>query len=330
VAGPPAESGAEPPDDLVEALVGDGLPLVICTALALAFSGGFAVFLSLSGTFLPHDLAFLGMTAEELCRLHGCRIAHFMIHDRLSFGGALLAVATLYLWLALFPLRRGEAWAWWALALSGLVGFASFLAYLGYGYLDTWHGTASLLLLPIFAGGLWLTRARRRLAGGWRALLAPGWAPERWRSRAGLGRLLLLTTGLAMVSAGATILVLGSTAVFVPEDLGYIGLDRAGIDAINPRLIPLIAHDRAGFGGGLFTAGLLVLAVVWKAAPSRALWQALLVSAVFGFGAAVGVHYPIGYTTLSHIAPAWAGALLFTAGLLIAMPSFGIGPRARR
>ena len=69
-----------------------------------------------------------------------------MMHDRVSFGGVLLAIGVMYLWLAEFPLRRGEAWAWWALAVSGTAGFLSFLAYLGYGYLDTWHGAATLAL----------------------------------------------------------------------------------------------------------------------------------------------------------------------------------------
>jgi len=71
-----------------------------------------------------------------------------MIHDRATFGGVLIAIGTLYLWLAEFPFRRGDAWAWWTLLLSGFVGFLSFLGYLGYGYLDSWHGIATLLLLP--------------------------------------------------------------------------------------------------------------------------------------------------------------------------------------
>jgi len=317
LSGPP-----EPPDDLIAALVGDGRPLLLCSALMLAFSGGFAVFLSISGDFLPHDLDFLGMTADELCRLHGCRIVKFMIHDRLAFGGALLAVAVLYAWLTLFPLQRGEAWAWWALALSGLVGFGSFLAYLGYGYLDTWHGVASLLLLPLFTVGLWQTRERRFLPNGLATLLAPGWVPRSWLKRAGLGRLFLLATAVGMVAAGATILAVGATRVFVPEDLAFVGLNRAALDAINPRLIPLIAHDRAGFGGAVCTTGLLVLVIVWKAAPSRSAWQAILMSGLCGFGAAIGVHYPIGYTTLSHIAPAWAGAGLFLVGLFLSRPAY--------
>jgi hypothetical protein len=46
-------------------------------------------------------------------------------------------------------------------------------------------------------------------------------------------------------------LYFGSTRVFVAEDLEFMGLTRGALDAINPRLVPLIAHDRAGFGGGL-------------------------------------------------------------------------------
>jgi hypothetical protein len=72
---------------------------------------------------------FLGMTAPQLCALLGCRILQFMIHVRISFGGVLVAIAVLYLWLTLFLLRRRESWAWWALALSS-AGFLSFLAYL--------------------------------------------------------------------------------------------------------------------------------------------------------------------------------------------------------
>jgi len=121
---------------------------------SLLWSGAFALFLGMTRQFLPHDVQFLGMTAEQLCAVQGCRIVHFMIHDRVSFGGALVAIGLLYLWLVAVPLRGGEAWAWWLLLVSGLEGFGSFLAYLGYGYLDTWHGIATLALLPCFVLGL--------------------------------------------------------------------------------------------------------------------------------------------------------------------------------
>ena len=74
-----------------------------------------------------------------------------------------------------------------------------------------------------------------------------------------------------MTLAGSVITVLGSTVVFVPQDITYLGFTRAQLNALNPHLVPLIAHDRAGFGGGLACCGLTVLLIVWKgAAGTRA------------------------------------------------------------
>jgi hypothetical protein len=99
-------------------------------------------------------LILSGLAAEDLCAIAECLIVHFMMHDRVAFGGALMAVGVLYFWLAEFPLRARQAWAWWTLLVSGLIGFGSFLAYVGYGYLDSWHGIATLALLPVFVGGM--------------------------------------------------------------------------------------------------------------------------------------------------------------------------------
>lgn len=297
-------------------LIGDGRSLIALTGVALLLSGAFALFLSATGAFLPHDVDYLGMTSKQLCALHECRIVHFMFHDRVAFGGVLIAIGTLYLWLVQFPLKRGEEWAWWVLALSGLTGFASFLCYLGYGYLDTWHGAATLALLPLYLIGMRKSGALLVPSRvGLRSLLAPN---ERmsWRSRAGFGRLCLLLAGLGKLGAGSVIMLVGMTSVFVPQDLQYMGLQAAELAAINPRLVPLIAHDRAGFGGGLLSCGLMVSLIVWKAPIGKALWQALLISGFAGFACAIGVHLCIGYTDLIHLAPAVLGALLFFTGIV--------------
>jgi hypothetical protein len=112
-------------------------------------------------------------------------------------------------------------------------------------------------------------------------------------------------------------MTIGMTSVFVPEDLRFMGLRVADLHAINPRLVPLIAHDRAGFGGGIATTGLTVWLSVWCARPSRSLWQVLFLSGTAGFGAAIGVHFWIGYTDVVHLLPAFAGALLFLVGLML-------------
>ncbi len=307
----------------VEAMVADGRPLISLTAVCLGLSGAFALFQSATGHFLPHDTEFLQMRPEDLCSINECRIVHFMFHDRVSFGGSLIAIAVLYLWLSEFPLRAGAAWAWWALCASGIVGFGSFLTYLGYGYLDTWHGAATLALLPCFGAGLWLSRRLVKTgaaSGGgdasWRSLVRAG-GDTPWRSGAGAGRLCLLVAALGLIGAGCTIQAIGVTSVFVPTDLVFIGLDRAELHSINPRLIPLIAHDRAGFGGGVATAGLLVFACVWYGGRSRSLWQALLLSGIAGWSTAIGIHPVIGYNDAGHLAPAVAGAALYFAGLAL-------------
>ena len=302
------------PDDrsFHHALIGDGRPAIILTAIGLVIAGAFALFLSAVRQFLPHDIGYLGMSAAEICTLADCRVAAFMFHDRASFGGALVAIGTLYLWLAAFPLRRREAWAWWALAVSGTAGFLSFLAYLGYGYLDTWHGVATLLLLPCFVFGMARFRSRLRPPRGIGSLLRPAVAAPP-RSRYAVGRALMLATAGGMIAAGSTMLVLGMTTVFVPQDLVFMGVGPEELARINPRLVPLIAHDRAGFGGGLVSCGLAVAACAWCGRPGRALWQALALAGATGFGCAIGVHLVVGYVDVVHLGPALAGALLFTA-----------------
>ena len=305
------------PDDpgFGEALVGDGRPLLVVSALALAAFGAFAMFLAATGRFLPHDVEYLGMTGQQLCALHGCRIVHFMVHDRLTFGGVLVAIGILYLWLIELPLKRGEAWAWWTLAASGGAGFASFLSYLGYGYLDTWHGVATLGLLPLFAAGLARTRDLRRVR--------VARAPLDFATRNGRGRALLVLAGFGIVAAGLTIATVGATSVFVPQDLEFIQATREDLRAVNARLIPLIAHDRAGFGGALFSFGIAMLASVLFHPIGRSLWQALALAGTFGFATAIGIHPAIGYLSFTHLAPAVAGCLLYIAGLVLARPRRG-------
>jgi hypothetical protein len=295
-----------------ETLLGDGRSLITLTALALMGAGAFALFQASTGQFLPHDTDYLGMTSQQLCAIHGCRIVHFMIHDRVSFGGVLLAIGVMYLWLVEFPLKRGESWAWWGIAISGTAGFLSFLAYLGYGYLDSWHGAATLGLLPLFIAGLVLTR-RLRVQRVARPALDI-------RSRPGVARVLLLMATFGIIAAGCTITTVGMTSVFVPTDLAFMGISPAELRHVNPRLIPLIAHDRAGFGGALISCGLAMFIAVLYGWPSRSLWQALAVAGLAGFCTAIAVHPIIGYTDMFHLGPAIAGCVVYFAAMAIAVP----------
>jgi hypothetical protein len=310
-----------------QAMLGDGRPPLLVLALGLLLSGLFALFLAATGQFLPHDERFLGMTARDLCALHGCRIVHFMVHDRLAFGGTLTAIGLVYLWLVEFPLRRRQAWAWWLLLLSGTIGFGSFLAYLVYGYLDSWHAVATLGLLPCFLAGL--VRSRATLAGprGIRSLLTPAFRSS-WFSAQGVGRACLLVTAAGMAIGGLTIMTIGATCVFVPQDLTYMGVAVEELHALNPRLVPLIAHDRAGFGGGVCCAGVVLFFAVWCGEPSRSLWQVLALAGAIGFGAAIGAHPAVGYTDPFHLAPAVGGATLYLVGMVLTLrPMMVASPR---
>jgi len=310
---------------LWEACGGDGRTLISFCGICLGLAGLFAIFQSLTGHFLPHDVEYLQMPPEELCSINQCRIVHFMIHDRISFGGSLVAIAVLYVWLAEFPLRQKQPWAWWTLAASGVAGFGSFLTYLGYGYLDTWHGAATLVLLPCFIGGLWLQRIVLKSETTdiadrtWRDRLSPA-EPLQWRSRHGFGHMLLFASACGTIGGGLTIQYIGMTSVFVDTDLTFMGLDRQQLNAINPRLIPLIAHDRAGFGGALTTVGLLTAGSLWFSRLSRSLWQTLFLGGVFGWSTAILVHPAIGYTDVIHLSPAVVGATLFFVGLFLTRP----------
>jgi hypothetical protein len=316
-------------DGFLAAVVGDGVPLLLLTAASLVLAGGFAIFLAASGEFLPHDIRHLGMSAADLCSIADCRIVDFMVHDRAAFGGALFAVGVLYGYLALFPLRQGEVWAWWLLAISATAGFGSFLAYLGYGYLDTWHGLGTVLLLPVFVLGLLRSR---RLVGhpppGPAVLLEPRELDTTLgRHQAGRACLLLGAAGTAM--GGLTILWVGVTHIFVPEDLAYMGLSAEQLRSLNPRLVPLMAHDRAGFGGAVFTLGLTAFFCLWYSPPTRALWEAMLVAGGVSLAAAIGVHGFVGYTDLWHLAPALAAVASLVLGLALTAPARD-GPPMRR
>ena len=230
----------------------------------------------------------------------------FMFHDRVAYGGTLIAIGLGYLWLSAFPMQARAAWAWWALLFSGGIGFLAFLTYLGQGYLDTWHGVATLFLLPVFAAGLWRSRpSHSSLRSIWMQRPEDCGAFARW------GRILLGVCAVGIMLAGATIAIYGMTTVFVPSDLRFIGLDLPALGRISSSLIPVISHDRAGFGGGLFSIGCFLLFVARCAELNRSLVEIVAVMGCAGFGGAISVHFAVGYLDFFHLLPAFVGFFIF-------------------
>jgi hypothetical protein len=177
---------------------------------------------------------------------------------------------------------------------------------------------ATLVLLPLFVGGMVRTRRTTHRAR------RPWLLDERWRALrnpASLGWVCLLVGAGGVALAGCEIFRIGTMETFVPEDLQFMGVAAEHLHATNPRLVPLIAHDRAGFGGAVLTACLTAFGCLLFTPVQRALWQAMLVGGTVSLSAAIGVHFTVGYIDLWHLAPAAAGAIALVTGLALAFPA---------
>jgi dihydroorotate dehydrogenase len=113
----------------------------------------------------------------------------------------------------------------------------------------------------------------------------------------------------------------------VPSDLAFLQATRGQLDAIDPQLISLIAHDRAGFGGALASAGAALLLVALRGIKrgDRRLWWTLAAAGLPGFAATIVIHAGVGYTDLMHLAPVLVAAALYTGALACLYP-FMNGP----
>lgn len=85
-----------------------------------------------------------------------------------------------------------------------------------------------------------------------------------------------------------------------------MGITAAELRHFSTRLVPLMAHDRARFGGAVLTMGITTL---WCATPSRSLWEAILTAGGVSLTAAIGIHAVVGYTDIWHLTPALAAAV---------------------
>lgn len=280
---------------------------------ALSLVSVLVLIVALTQVVLPYDLVFLGMTRRGLEALDP-RLLPFMVHDRVTAGGATLSIAMLYTALAYFGIRSGERWAWRAMLDSSVVGFASYWLWLRLGYFEPLHTLATVSLLPIFVA----TIVAKMPLLPHRVVDANDRA---WR-RSLVAQLLFVIVGVGFVIGGVTISVVGVTSIFVQTDLVYLHATAAGLIAANSHLVPLIAHDRAGFGGALAADGIvLTLVAMWGFRRGVAwLWWTLLLSGLPGFFATLIVHVAVGYTDSWHLAPVAFALLLYAAALVLARP----------
>jgi hypothetical protein len=136
------------------------------------------------------------------------------------------------------------------------------------------------------------------------------------------GQLLLIIEAAGLIGAGLTIAGVGVTHVFVHTDLEFMGTTAEALQAVSPRLLPMIAHDRATFGGMLVSVGVAVLLIaLWGFRQGQAwVWWTLLGSGLSAYVPTLIVHFAVGYTDPGHLAPAFVGLLLFLVALLLSYP----------
>lgn len=282
--------------------------------IGMIVSGTAAWLVAVTSTLLDYDEEFVGISRAAIAAIDP-RLPGFMSHDRVSLAAGMISVGVLYAALAAFGVRSGAHWARAAIVVSATVGFASFGLFLGYRYFDPLHAVVTLLLLPFFVLGV------RSAMTEDRPVTANLRNDGRWR--AGLwGQLSFVALGAGLIAGGATICLLGTSVVFVPSDLDFLRTTARTLGAANARLLPLIAHDRAGLGGLLVSEGVVVfLTSLWGFREgARWLWWTYLVAGTIGFAGAIGVHFTIAYLDVLHLLPAFAALALFVIGLIASFP----------
>ena len=277
--------------------------------------GLLALIIAATKVVLPYDETFLGTPLSALPSINP-HLLDFMAHDRITLAGTMVAIGLLYVALSTYGVRHGLHWARQAVLISAFTGFASFFLFLGFGYLDPFHAFVTAALLQLLLLGV-----HARLGP-----YAPATRPDARSSRAWRlslwGQLLLVVHGFALLAAGIAISVIGVTHVFVQDDLDFMRTTAEALSSANPRLVPLVAHDRATLGGMLLASGwLFLLPALWGyRRGSSWLWWNLLIAGVIAYAAAISVHFVVGYHSLKHLLPAFGGLALLLIGLFLSYP----------
>jgi hypothetical protein len=286
----------------------------LLAGLGMIGAGLGAAAITLGPVLLWYDREFLGVGVDQLNTINH-QLVPFLQHDRVTMAGTMVAIGVLYAGLAIGGVRRGRAWARDAYLVSGWIGFPTLLYFLGFGFVEPLHTAVTVVLFPMF-----LAATRRRPVRPQWIVRAEG--PEHQRRRALIGQLLLVCTGLGLFVGGVVVSTVGLTEVFVATDLEFLRAEPDLLRAASPRLLPFIAHDRAGFGGALMAAGAaitLLSAWGWGRGESW-VWWSLTLAATAGFLPAVVVHGTIGYTDFGHLAPVFVGIGLTLIALILARP----------
>jgi dihydroorotate dehydrogenase len=283
--------------------------------VSMLLGGLLALVIAATRVVLPYDEAFTGLTREQL-QAANPRLLTFMAHDRVTLAGTMMSIGSLYTLLSIFAVRRGLHWARQTILYSAGSGFFTFFLFLGFGYFDTFHAFVTAILLQFLLFALHsnlpprVGRTAPELRDDWR------WRWSLW------GQLVFVLEGSGLLTAGFVISGVGVTSVFVHEDLEFMATTPEALAVVSPHLLPLIAHDRASFGGMLIAFGLAVgLSALWGYRRGASwLWWGFLLANVFAYSAALAVHFTIGYTNWFHLLPAYLAIGIVATGLWLSYP----------
>jgi dihydroorotate dehydrogenase len=279
--------------------------------LGVFVAGILAMMFALTSVILPYDELFIGITKEQLKEIHP-KLLSFMSHDRNTLAGVMISAGFLYMQLAYHGIRKKVHWARKAYVIAGIFGFLNFFYFIGFGYFDMLHFIYNVILLPFFILGVLYSRNMRVGESGINVTNHHSWKLSQ------IGQLCFVSIGFALLIGGIVISIIGMTKVFVPTDLLFFELHPEDIMLIDHQLIPLIAHDRAGFGGALLSEGFMLLCIsLWGFREGeRWIWWTLLFGGLPGFFAGIGTHFHIGYTDFIHLLPAYFLVFLYVMGLI--------------
>ncbi len=135
----------------------------------------------------------------------------------------------------------------------------------------------------------------------------------------------MVALSIGVFLSGFVIMVVGLSDVLIPSDRVFLGADQATFEAaLDGRLLRFIAHDRAGFGGALASlgAGLIATSLWGWRAGERSTWWMLGWASAAGFGAALTVHWVVGYTDFVHLLPVYIGIILVAVIMWMSRPWF--------
>ncbi|TMU87594.1 dihydroorotate dehydrogenase [Bacillus sp. BHET2] len=276
------------------------------------FLGGlFALLFSLTSVILPYDELFLEMERNTIAGFND-RIMKFMSHDRMTLAGTMISGGIVYTQLAYHGVRKRLLWAKQSIDIAAITGFMGIFLFIGFGYFDWLHLLFWLALLPFYLYGCIHTKEIKGAPSSTNRRNHKIWLQSL------IGQLAFVVLGFSFVLGGLIISYLGVTSVFVPTDLLYLCMPPAMLDEFNQNLIPVIAHDRAGFGSALLSVGLLVLTLsLWGFQQgNKWVWWTLLIGGLPAFIAGIYIHFAIGYTSFIHLLPAYFAICLFLIGLV--------------